>query len=55
MVAKTNAARGGIVACEVPITVVVRTGGMESFDALENQFDGSGNACGTKHLYHFFV
>ena len=55
MVAKTDAARGGIVASEVPITVVVRTCGMESFDALENQFDGCGNICGTKHLYHFFV
>ena len=43
----TDAARGGIMACEVPVAMVIGTGGVQPFDALEYEFDGSLHALRT--------
>ena len=55
LVDPTDAARGGVVACEVPVAVVVGAGGVQAFDALEDEFDGRLYALRTQHLHHLRI
>ena len=55
LVYHADAARGGVVPCEVPVAWMLGASLMQTFDALEHQFYWRIHSFGTKHLHDFSV
>ena len=54
-VAESDTARRGVVAGEVPVTGMVGTGVVQTFDALEDQFDRCLHSLRAKHLHNLRI
>ena len=55
LVYELHAARRRVIACEIPVSIVVRYGRMQTFYALVNKLYRRSDSCWAEHCNHLFV